>query len=551
MKISLVTVALLLLPAASAGRAAPPNVTYLFPAGAQRGTTVEITVAGIFERWPVQAWASGCGVEVQPGKDKGKLTITVAADAVPGTYWLRLYDEQGASAPRPFIVGVLPEVREQEPNDDVKKPQRLDPSAVTVNGKLEKPGDVDCFAVQLRKGQTLVAALEANTTLHSPMDAVLQVVSADGFVLEENNDCHGLDPFIAFPVPKDGTYVVRTIAFPATPDSSIRFAGADTYVYRLTITADGYADYPVPLAVSRAYAGKVELVGWNLPVEAKRLPVPAGQPNDEATLFHSAVANPVRVRLEPHACTVKPPGAGPFALTPPVTVTGRIECPHGADVYTFPAKKGQQLVIRADSRVLSLPMTAGLRLADEAGKVLARAEPRGADGDPELAFTPPQDGTYRLTVRDLYGDGGPRAAYRLRLARPEPDFALSLKSDRFTVGAGKTLDLPVTVQRLNGFGGEIELSVEGLPQGVELATASDPKNKSLLTLKLTAKADTKESGPIRVVGKAKDGPALTRTATATVPEPGENAPKVSTPDLWLTVLPPADKKESALEKKGK
>src|SRR5256885_11248728 len=89
--------------------AAPPAVTSLFPAGGQRGTTVEVTAAGTFERWPVQAWASGRGLEVKAGKEKGKLTVTVAADATPGTYWLRLYDEQGASSPRPVLVGTLPE----------------------------------------------------------------------------------------------------------------------------------------------------------------------------------------------------------------------------------------------------------------------------------------------------------------------------------------------------------------------------------------------------------------------------------------------------------
>src|ERR1700722_2720077 len=74
----------------SSATAAPPTLTYLYPAGAQRGTTVEITAAGTFERWPVQVWVTGKGVEVKPAKDKGKLTVTVAADAVPGTYWLRL-----------------------------------------------------------------------------------------------------------------------------------------------------------------------------------------------------------------------------------------------------------------------------------------------------------------------------------------------------------------------------------------------------------------------------------------------------------------------------
>jgi hypothetical protein len=524
------------LAAASIGRAAPPAVTSLFPAGAQRGTSVEVAAAGTFERWPVQAWASDRGVEVRAGHEKGKLFVTVAADAAPGVYWLRLFDEQGASAPRPFLVGTLPEASEQEPNDDPKAPQRINEPGATVNGRLQKPGDMDGFAVQLRRGQTLVAALEANATLRSPMDAVLQVVSPDGFVLATGHDHRGLDPFLAVPVPKDGTYTVRAFTFPEKPDSSIRYSGADTYIYRLTVTAGGYAEYPFPLAVSRFAPGTVEVVGWNVPAAARRLPVWARPGADEAVLWHADLANPVPVRVEPHACVVKPPGAEPFPLAVPMTATGRIETPGTADTYSFTAAKGDKLVIRADSRTLNLPLTLGLRLADDAGAELARAEPKGVDGDPELAFSPPNDGTYRLTVRDLYGDGGPRAAYRLRVTRADPDFALSVKADRFTVEAGKALDIPVAVQRLNGFAGEFEIDVQGLTPGVEVAPSAGGKDKGTVTLKLTAASDAAGSGPIRIVGRAKSEPDLVRPATAPLSEFG-----VTTTDLWLTVTKPAAK----------
>src|SRR5439155_16408485 len=105
---------LCVLPISVSAQAAPPTLTYLFPAGAQRGQTVMVTAGGSFEQWPVQAWVDGPGVTVQATKDKGKLSIAVAPDAVPGTYWLRLYDDRGATSPRPFLVGTLPEVLEQE-----------------------------------------------------------------------------------------------------------------------------------------------------------------------------------------------------------------------------------------------------------------------------------------------------------------------------------------------------------------------------------------------------------------------------------------------------
>src|SRR3712207_7167464 len=51
---------------------------------------------------------------------------------------------------RPFLVNQVPEVSEKEPNDEVKKPQEVAVPAV-VNGRLEKPNDVDAFAVKLTK----------------------------------------------------------------------------------------------------------------------------------------------------------------------------------------------------------------------------------------------------------------------------------------------------------------------------------------------------------------------------------------------------------------
>src|SRR3954468_10219925 len=130
---------------------APPAVTYFYPAGGQRGTTVEVTSAGTLDHWPVQVWASDKAITATAGKDKGKLSISIAADALPGVHWLRLHDDQGASTLRPFVVGLLPDVAEKEPNDEPAKAQSVATPAV-VNGRLEKPGDVDVFAVQLKKG---------------------------------------------------------------------------------------------------------------------------------------------------------------------------------------------------------------------------------------------------------------------------------------------------------------------------------------------------------------------------------------------------------------
>ncbi len=507
---------------------APPAITHLHPAGAERGTTVEVTAAGTLDPWPAKVWASGKGITVEPGKTKGKFAVTATADAAPGVYWLRAHNADGASALRPFFVGTVPEVAEKEPNDDPKKPQAIEGTAVTVNGKLDKAGDVDGFAVSLKKGQTLVASLEANRTLKSPMDAVLQIVSADGFVLDENHDYHGLDPQLAFTAPKDGTYTIRLFAFPSQPDSSIRFFGSDACAYRLTLTTGPFADHALPLAVARTEPEPVEIVGWNIP-EAARMLRPASAEAD----WHSApgIANPFRLRVEPHPVwNATTAFDRKKELVPPFSLGGRLTKPGSPDTFTVVGKKGQPLAVEVQSRVFGLALSPVVRVLDATGKQLARAE-AALNSDTALSFAPTADGPFTVEVSDTYAGAGPRFAYLLRVLKQEPDYELTVASDRFAVVPGKPTSIPVKVVRKNGFAKPVEVLAKGLPEGVKLEVTPPAKpDPNTVTVSLTAEKPA--SGTFRLVGKVKDEPKLTRIARP-VPPDFDGVP----PDLWVTAAP--------------
>jgi hypothetical protein len=530
----LLSVALLLAPLAPLAplHAAPPSLMYLFPAGARRGTTVEVSAGGAFERWPVGAWVKGPGVTVKPAKDKGKLIVTVAADATPGSSWLRLYDDEGASIARPFLIGLLPEVMEKEPNNEPKQAQKLEAADVIVNGRLDKAGDVDVFAVPLQQGQTLVASIEAHRTLRSPMDAVLQVLSEDGFVLAQNNDFHGLDPQIAFTAPRDGTFFVRLFAFPAVPDASIRFSGGATYVYRLTLTTKGFVDYPYPLAVTAGQPAEVELIGWSLPAAARRIALPPTAKGPVATIVHAEIGNHVDVALEPHftlALRATTSRTRPQLIPVPATVTGRLGEAGATSFYEFQGRKGKTLLLRVESQSLDFEVEPVLRLTDTAGKVLARGEAAKLHGDAVLSFTPPQDAPYRLEVLDLHGAGGPRHVYRLSVATSVPDFALTVASDRFTLMPGTPLDIPVTIERRGGFAEAITLTAQGLPAEVTANAITVKTSDKKTTLRLTAASATAASA-LRIIGKSEGMTAFSHTARAVVAERDS-----TTDDLWLTV----------------
>jgi hypothetical protein len=516
--------------------AAPPSIAYLHPAGAKRGTTVEVTAGGSFDRWPVQVWTDDPGITAKAAKDKGKLTIAVAADVVPGIHWVRLHDELGASTLRPFIVGTLPDVLDREPNDEIARAQPIDASSV-VNGRLEKPGDVDVFAFKLKKGETLLASVDAFRSLRSPMDGVLQILSADGFVLEQNNDWSSLDPQIAFTSLKDGAYLVRLFAFPSVPDASIRLSGGETFVYRLTLTTGGFIDHTMPLAAKRSPSASVAIEGWNIPASARSLRLDTR--DDVATVFHPDLANTFRVRVEEHPCW---PGDSqrPATLSPPFSFTGRLPANGAGETIAIAGKKGQALNIRVESRDLGLAVNPVIRVLDADKKQLATAEPATINRDTELNFTPPADGVSHIEVRDQFGDGGPRFVYRLRVAPPEPGFDLTVAADRFALAPGKPLDIPVTVNRRGGFAKEITLAAEGLPAGVKAEIVPTKGEAKTITLRLSSD-NPGPSGAFRIVGAAGD-PKLVRTARAPLAEF-----ETTTSELWLAVggevPPPMPKKK--------
>lgn len=503
--------------------AKPPTLTGLFPPGAARGQTVAIEAAGRFDHWPVRAWVDRPGVAIRAEKGKGKLSAVVAPDAAPGLRWIRLYDDEGATELRPFIVGILPETTEVEPNDEPKAAHRLGSSSMTVNGRLAKAGDVDGFAVSLERGQTMVASVEAAGRLGSPMDAVLQVVSPEGSVLAQNDDDVGSDPRIIFEVPASGRYIVRLFAFPSKPDSSIRFAGGGDYVYRLTLTTGGFLDYAFPLAVGPKGPATLEAIGWNIP-RAGALPVPPADGREVFELTSGSLSGQAEVRRVPCPATIEAEPndpAHPQAIGSPIAIaiSGRIDTPDDRDAFRLSLKKGEKRVIRVESRALGRPLDPVLRVLDSAGKVVAESDDGSRnDRDSERSFTAPADGEYRLVIRDLHGRGGRRFAYLLTVLEPRPDFELTLAADRFDLTPGKTTKVKVAVKRVDSLTDPIEIIAEGLPAGVKATTmTSKPGDASARSVELELSGgDGLASGPFRIIGRTAKDPRTVHRATASI-----------------------------------
>ncbi len=522
--------------------ASPPNVTALFPSGGQVGQTVEITAQVALGDKP-QAWVSRDGVKVEFAETGNKFKVTVAENVAPGVCWIRVFNAEGASSLRPFVIGTLPEVVEKEPNNSAKEAQKLESSEVIVNGVLDKNGEVDTFAVSLKAGQTLVASLTGKQMLGSAMDGVLQILSPRGFVLEHNDDDHGLDPQIAFTAPADGDYGVRVFAFPDVPNTNVNFHGAANAIYRLTLTTGPFVDFALPMSVTRGPSTKLKLVGWNLPPELQELPV---EPGDAAVLelSHPKLANTLRIAVEPQPSLVESvsaePAAAPRELALPSSITGVIGQPGEIDFMAIKLTAKQPIFLRMDARTAGSQLDPVLRIMKLDGAVLQEVDDGSkGDFDPDANFTAPADGEYRLAISDRFNAGGPRFFYRLSALIPQPDFELRVAADVFVIKDDKPLEIPVTIDRQRGFAQEIEVSISGLPEKVSAeAVVSAKEGDSAKSVKLLVKTEPGviSSGPIRIVGRVKSEPPVERHAATNLAALG-----TTTEHLWLTVAVPAAK----------
>lgn len=536
--------------------AAPPSVNYLTPAGGQVGQKVDVSVDKTLGTQPVSVWTSAPGLKIEipekPAKGKEKeFSIQIEPNAKPGLYWLRFHNAEGASGIRPFVVGTLPEQAEAEPNEKLAEAQKIEAPSVTINGVLAKSGDVDTYQVTLKKGQTLIAAQVANEQLGSPMDGVLQVLNYRGTVLAQTDDTLWFDPRIVFTAPEDGTYYVRTFAFPADPNSSIRFAGAASYIYRLTLTTGPFVDHSYPLAWHPSTAKPVVLEGWNIPETLKTLLPTVSESNEHAQLSAPELGNLITIPMSQHPvveetkATQEEKGQ---ALTLPAVVTGKVSAPEEIDVYTFTAKKGDKLTFQVDSHDLGYPLDPHVKLFDAKGKLLKEIDdPKRNDFDARLDYAIPADGEYRLEVADRFQHGGFRYVYLLSILPTETDFSLQAANEQYTLTAGseKPLEIDVTIDRQSPrFNDDIEVSIAGLPEGVTCApVVSQVKDKGGKTvkLKLEAKKELTFQGPLVIQGTSVKDKSKQHTATAVIKGISPNR-KTARPKadlelsyLWLTI----------------
>lgn len=80
-----------------------------------------------------------------------------------------------------------------------------------------------------------------------------------------------------------------------------------------------------------------------------------------------------------------------------------------------------------------------------------------------LLFVAPEDARYTIRVADTRGEGGADYRYRLTLRAAEPSFTAKVNPIKPAIPRGGGREFAVSVDRLDGFEGEVRFDVDGLP----------------------------------------------------------------------------------------
>ena len=523
----------------SVAEASAPSTSYIFPAGAQRGTTVKVIVGGhyLHEKCPFELvgpgiqgskelvraertiWFEGPRIPMpasQAGESypKDQLgTITVAPDARTGHRYYHVWTSQGVAPSRKFVIGHLPEIVEKEIDGrPIPTPVTL---PVTINGRIFPREDVDVWTFTGKRGTSYICEVNASR-IGSPLDSRLEILGPDGNRVAENTDHFGSDSYLRFTAPTDGTYRVRI--------HDIKFGGLQHYVYRLTISDGPWVEHTYPLGVQRGTTARLQLLGQRLPGKPVALDIPAKVTspfghrvtigNSETNTFSLAVSEHKNV-LESDSNDT-PQTAQAISL--PAVLNGRIESVGDVDHWSFEGKKDQVYAFDLKAARLRTPLDATVSIFDAAGKKVGGADDSNKQTDPSFSFKLPADGRYTIAVAEqLAGRGGQNFLYRLEIAaptQPMPGFRLKLTGNVLTLNRGVEAKYKVNAQRVGGFNEEITLTLENLPEGVTVTGNKIPKGKNVTELKLKTTKDAKiVVRRIKMIGKAKVGEAE-QTATA-------------------------------------
>jgi hypothetical protein len=520
-----------------------PGAVVATPLGATRGSDV------IFN------FGDKAGSKIEP------LHVKVPAD--PALVALNVPARFPAGSTRSFATVLLSdrkEMSETEPNDDRKTATHIE-FGTNLNGRFQKPGDVDHFVFHAKGSQTARFSAFARH-LGSPADVVLRLTQTDGSQISYAEGSAANEATLTTSFPADGDYVLEV--------SDLNHRGGPRYAYHvdfvpsdagftlaastdsLNVPAGGTAIVTVMVTRAR-YIGPIAVTAVDLPAGVTIAPTVIGPGQDGVNLTLHATAKAAAGRVHPirivGSARVRNADFQTAAMITEVLKTDLGGMPYPPESLTTAAAVGIAAPAPFNLRTEPAELVFGRNLSATV-KVIAERQkgfdeeialavvplerepkpntapkhplpngltaalkpiPKGAasvditfsaDSQPQLAeFTAVLEGTLKKGNQPHVQ---PTPGVALKLEEP---FHISVAAVSGKLARKGQLKLKVTARRNPAFKGEITLACSSLPKGVKALPAKLAAGATEQELVLTAAPDVAVGAikDARVRGESKVG----------------------------------------------
>ena len=465
---------------------------YLFPAGGQVGTIVEIEAGGLNINKAKKVVFNHPGIKgtVEPVvesyanrkkrrrlndqsspqlADKVRIKISIAEDVPCGLYDLRLQSPKGLSNKLPFEVSSYPNFIENK-KSSIKQPNEVTTLPAVLCGYVT-PGGVDHFRFSGHKGETLVASVKGRQLVPYIADAVpgwfqpvIKIVDSKGKEIAYSDDYyHNVDPVIIVTLPKDDQYTLMI--------HDAIYRGREDFNYRIELGVIPFVTgrYPAYGLVGKRVKQHIE--GVNLGATKTSVKVKKEGYHQLTYTNEIGTSNAVSFYALPRSVAlIQSPKSGTelaidMAITDSLTSKSRIKR------YVINAEKRKQIIVELIGRKNGSKIDAVMRLKDQRGNILAKADDTEDPiqglmtfhADPVLKYMPKINGELILEVEDLHRGYGKDYFYLLRRHSQMPTFNAFVSPAYITTPSGGTslfrVDVTGKLKR------PANLVIKGLPKG--------------------------------------------------------------------------------------
>lgn len=518
-----------------------PCVTVPYPLAVKKGVPANVSFAGIHLG------------DVQPA------AVSFPADVPFEWAYVAAKRANGASSGfAQLAISSRDEIQEAEPNDDRTMATRVD-LAQGINGRFEKPGDVDHFVFAAKKGEAFTFT-GITRRQGSPVSLQMRLLNPAGGQVATKDDFGAVDPSFDFTFPEDGDYTLavqdlyrqggsayayRIVAAPLQPSFQLT-ATVDT----LNVVAGGTTMVTVT-ATRKNYGGPIQVAAVDLPPGITSHPTVIGPGRDNAVLTLRAAADAPVGKIAVARIVGKANIGGAdrteMATIAPALTTlfGGLPWPpqHVSELFAVSVAPKLPISLRTEPTELVFGKDLSAKL-----KVIVDRDEK-FDAQINIAVSPAQNGlppgvtaavkpiaaktneieiVFSANAQAPLGEftavlTGAINQHNVNTTQPAPgitlrlrspfDLAVKLEADK--LARGGTVKGKVTIDRNPAFAGPITLTLQNLPKGVTAAPATVAEGASEAEIVLTAAADAAQGAVnnINVKGDAMIGNAkLTGTS---------------------------------------